>query len=159
MGLGTLGLEGGRRPMHEINVIPLVDVMLVLLVVFMVTAPLLTHAVKLELPRASNQPNVTRADHVEIAVQRDNHLYWNGEPIARDELEQRAARLAAQAPESLGKEVGRGVFRRDRDRAVGEGGAIFACIRWDRATGPLTPTGYCVPLDASKTTLSPNARS
>jgi biopolymer transport protein ExbD len=100
MGLGTLGLEGGRRPMHEINVIPLVDVMLVLLVVFMVTAPLLTHAVKLELPRASNQPNVTRADHVEIAVQRDNHLYWNGEPIARDELEQRAARLAAQAPDT-----------------------------------------------------------
>ncbi len=100
MGLGTLGLEGGRRPMHEINVIPLVDVMLVLLVVFMVTAPLLTNAVKLELPRASNQPNVTRADHVEIAVQRDNHLYWNGEPIARDELEQRAARLAAQAPDT-----------------------------------------------------------
>ena len=100
MGLGTLGLEGGRRPMHEINVIPLVDVMLVLLVVFMVTAPLLTHAVKLELPRASNQPNVTRADHVEIAVQRDNHLYWNGEPIARDELEQRAARIAAQVPDT-----------------------------------------------------------
>lgn len=100
MGLGTLGLEGGRRPMHEINVIPLVDVMLVLLVVFMVTAPLLTHAVKLELPRASNQPNVTRADHVEIAVQRDSHLYWNGEPIVRDELEQRAARLAAQAPDT-----------------------------------------------------------
>lgn len=100
MGLGTLGPEGGRRPMHEINVIPLVDVMLVLLVVFMVTAPLLTHAVKLELPRASNHPNVTRADHVEIAVQRDSHLYWNGEPIARDEFEQRAARLAAHAPDT-----------------------------------------------------------
>ena len=41
-----------------------------------------------------------RADHVEIAVQRDSHLYWNGEPSVRDELEQRAARIAAQVPDT-----------------------------------------------------------
>lgn len=100
MGLGTLGSAGDGRPMHEINVIPLVDVMLVLLVVFIVTAPLLTHAVKLELPQASSRPNATRADHVEIAVQRDGRIYWDGEPIAPDELARRAARLAAQAPDA-----------------------------------------------------------
>lgn len=86
--------------MHEINVIPLVDVMLVLLVVFIVTAPLLTHAVKLELPRASSQPNITRVDHVEIAVQHDGRIYWQGELVERGELERRAAVLAAQAPDT-----------------------------------------------------------
>lgn len=100
MGLGTLGSGDAGRPMHEINVIPLVDVMLVLLVVFIVTAPLLTHAVKLELPRASNSPNITRAEHVEIAVQRDGRIYWDGEPVEGGELERRATQLAAQAPDT-----------------------------------------------------------
>lgn len=100
MGLGTLGSGASGRPMAEINVIPLVDVMLVLLVVFIVTAPLLTHAVKLELPQASSQPNVSKAERVEIAVQADGRIHWNGEPVARDELERRAAALGAAAPES-----------------------------------------------------------
>lgn len=100
MGLGTLGSGGGGRPMAEINIIPLVDVMLVLLVVFIVTVPLLTHAVKLELPHASSHPNVSKAEHVEIAVQKDGRLHWNGAPITRAELEQRAARIAASAPDT-----------------------------------------------------------
>lgn len=99
MGLGTLGAER-KRPMAEINVIPLVDVMMVLLVVFIVTAPLLTHAVKLELPQANSRPNATRTEHFEIAVQRDGQIHWNGEPVTRVELEQRAARLAAAAPDA-----------------------------------------------------------
>lgn len=100
MGLGKLSNGDKGRPIHEINVVPLVDVMLVLLVVFIVTAPLLTHAVKLELPRASSHPNVTRANHVEIAVQRDGRIHWDGEPLARGEFERRAAALAGQAPET-----------------------------------------------------------
>lgn len=101
MGLGTLGNNGaGGRPMAEINVIPLVDVMLVLLVVFIVTAPLLTHAVKLELPQANSQPNVGKAERVEIALQADGRIHWNGEPIERAELEQRAAALGVSAPDS-----------------------------------------------------------
>lgn len=98
MGLGTLGSGSEGRPMADINVVPLVDVMLVLLVVFIVTAPLLTHAVKLELPQASNRPNISRAEHVEIAVQSEGHLYWNGEAVSRAELGRRAARLASDAP-------------------------------------------------------------
>jgi len=77
--------------------IPLIDVMLVLLVIFIVTAPFLTHAVKLELPQASNQPNINQMDHVEVAVQRDGQLYWNGQPVTPPELEQHAAHLAASA--------------------------------------------------------------
>ncbi|SMB28691.1 Biopolymer transport protein exbD1 [Sterolibacterium denitrificans] len=100
MGLGTLGGSSSGRPMAEINVVPLVDVMLVLLVVFIVTAPLLTHAVKLELPQARSQPNVTRSEHIEIAVQRDGTIFWNGTPLPREEVERRAAALALDAPDS-----------------------------------------------------------
>ena len=100
MGLGTLGSGSDKRPMAEINIIPLVDVMLVLLVVFIVTAPLLTHAVKLELPQASSQPNITRDDHVEISVQNDGRVCWEGQPLSRAELAQRAVQLAASAPDT-----------------------------------------------------------
>ncbi len=101
MAFGTLNSgAGGGRPVAEINLIPLVDVMLVLLVVFIVTAPLLTHAVKLELPRASSRPNTSSAKHIEIALQANGTLYWNGTAITRAELEQRAAQLALQAPDT-----------------------------------------------------------
>jgi biopolymer transport protein ExbD len=100
MGLGKLGAGSKGQPVSEINVVPLVDVMLVLLVVFIVTTPLLTHAVKLELPRASSHPNVTRADRVEIAVQRDGRIHWDGEPVTRDEFGRRAAALAGRAPDT-----------------------------------------------------------
>jgi len=95
MALGTLGTTG--RPMAEINMIPLIDVMLVLLVIFIVTAPLFTHAVKLELPQATSQPNISQRDHVEVAVQHDGQIYWNGQPVTAQELEQYAAQLAASA--------------------------------------------------------------
>ncbi len=95
---GLSGRNASARPMGDINVVPLVDVMLVLLVVFIVTAPLLTHAVKLELPRAASHPDVSRTDRVEIAVRQDGGLFWNGEALTGEELAQRAAALAAAAP-------------------------------------------------------------
>jgi biopolymer transport protein ExbD len=55
----------------EINVVPLVDVMLVLLVIFIITAPLLTHSVKIDLPKASSNPNITKPDHVELDDSRE----------------------------------------------------------------------------------------
>lgn len=97
MGLGS-PLNSTERPMAEINVIPLVDVMLVLLVVFMVTAPLLTHALRLDLPKARSQASSTQARHIEIAMQRNESLYWNGELVSPAELEMRAAQLASTAP-------------------------------------------------------------
>ncbi|OJX07718.1 MAG: biopolymer transporter ExbD [Burkholderiales bacterium 70-64] len=99
MGHGMHAGGRGGRPMSDINVIPLVDVMLVLLVVFIVTAPLLTHAVKLDLPRASSRPNVDRAERVEVAVQHDGSIHWNGEAVSYAELEQRAAHSAGQTPQ------------------------------------------------------------
>jgi biopolymer transport protein ExbD len=93
---GTGGDEFQRKPMAEINVIPLVDVMLVLLVVFIVTAPLLTQAVKLELPQANNQPNTPERKQAELSVQRNGTLFWDGQPISETELATLAARLAQQ---------------------------------------------------------------
>lgn len=78
----------------EINVVPLVDVMLVLLVIFIITAPLLTHSVKIELPKASSNPNITKPEHIEFAIREDGSLFWNGELIPKETL---AARFALEA--------------------------------------------------------------
>ena len=96
MAFGSMG--GGNRqvPMAEINVVPLVDVMLVLLVIFIITAPLLTHSVKVDLPKASSSPNITQPEHIEFALREDSSLYWNGEPVTMDVLAPRFAAAASQ---------------------------------------------------------------
>ncbi|MEO8297983.1 MAG: biopolymer transporter ExbD [Burkholderiales bacterium] len=81
------------QPMAEINMVPLIDVMLVLLVIFIVTAPLLTHAVKLELPQATSQVNPPVPNKIEFAIDAQGLRYWNGEGVSRDEA---AARFKAQ---------------------------------------------------------------
>ena len=74
------------QPMSEINTTPLVDVMLVLLVIFIITAPLLTHAVKIDLPQATSQPLEERPEVIDLAVDADGKLYWNDVEIASDAL-------------------------------------------------------------------------
>jgi len=78
------------QPMSEINTTPLVDVMLVLLVIFIITAPLLTHAVKIDLPQATSQPLEEKPEVIDLAVDADGKLYWNDVEVASDAL---AARL------------------------------------------------------------------
>jgi biopolymer transport protein ExbD len=80
-----------RAPVAEINMVPLIDVMLVLLVIFIVTAPLLTHAVKLELPRASSQADAVKADKIDFAIDAAGTRYWNGEPVSRAQALRRFA--------------------------------------------------------------------
>ena len=99
MAFGTFSIGRGSAPMAEINMVPLIDVMLVLLVIFMVTAPLLTHAVKIDLPKAASNPNITRPDHVSLAIDTAGRTWWNGEVVARSELTARLARSAAQNPQ------------------------------------------------------------
>lgn len=84
-------------PMSDINMVPLIDVMLVLLVIFIVTAPLLTQAVKLDLPKASAQVNDLRPEKIDLAVDAGGTLYWNGEAVARPELQQRLATAGSAA--------------------------------------------------------------
>ncbi len=97
---GNIQGSGSQPPMSEINVVPLVDVMLVLLIIFIITAPLLTHSVKVELPKAENVPNITRTENVELAIQMDGSLYWNGESVQFGELASRFTSTVAQAPQT-----------------------------------------------------------
>ncbi len=85
--------------MADMNVVPLVDVMLVLLVIFIVTAPLLTHAVKIDLPKASSSANITKPEHIEFGIREDGSLFWSGEQVTLDLLPQRFAAEAAKQPQ------------------------------------------------------------
>jgi biopolymer transport protein ExbD len=94
-------LESGDEdaPLTEINMVPLIDVMLVLLIIFMVTAPLLTHAVKVDLPKASSSANQTRPDTVQLAIDASNQIFWNGEAIDTAQLGERLQAAGAQQPQ------------------------------------------------------------
>ena len=93
------GAAGRGVPRAEINMIPLIDVMLVLLVIFMITAPLLTHAVKLDLPRASSSHPLP-AEKVDISVDAAGRLYWNARPLSADELAARLVVLGRDKPQT-----------------------------------------------------------
>jgi biopolymer transport protein ExbD len=99
MAFGGFEREGGSRPMAEINMIPLIDVMLVLLVIFIITAPLLTHAVKIDLPKAASTPNLTKPDNIQLAVNATGQIFWNGEVVSRPVLNERFAAAGKQNPQ------------------------------------------------------------
>ncbi|MET0718110.1 MAG: biopolymer transporter ExbD, partial [Pseudoxanthomonas sp.] len=95
-------------PMADINVTPLVDVMLVLLIIFIITAPLMSHKVQIKLPEANldkkEDPSKPRAPPINLAVKEDGTLYWNDERITKEILESRlssAAQLTPQPPLNL----------------------------------------------------------
>jgi biopolymer transport protein ExbD len=99
MAFGTF--NGGRTtaPMAEINMVPLIDVMLVLLVIFIITAPLLTHSVKIDLPRASSHANQTKPDNVQLGIRASGEVFWNGEAVAHSALETRLRVAARTEPQ------------------------------------------------------------
>jgi biopolymer transport protein ExbD len=74
------------EPMVEPNVIPLVDIMLVLLIIFIITIPVMTHAVKIDLPREVNQPTVTKPENINLSIDFDGTIYWNESMIDRTKL-------------------------------------------------------------------------
>ena len=91
--------DDGNEALAEINMIPLIDVMLVLLVIFIVTAPLLTHAVKVDLPKATSSPNLTKPDNVQVAVDAQSRVYWNGEVVTPEILADKLHGAAAATPQ------------------------------------------------------------
>lgn len=104
MAFGGFNQSGNTTPMAEINMVPMIDVMLVLLVIFILTAPLLTHAVKLDLPHATSQQNDLPPRHIDISITPDSAIFWDGTKIDAAQLDQRmqdAAKAAdpANAPE------------------------------------------------------------
>ncbi|MDQ7968054.1 MAG: biopolymer transporter ExbD [Oxalicibacterium faecigallinarum] len=86
-------------PMAEINVTPMVDVMLVLLVIFILAAPLFTHAIRLDLPSAASAPAPTDTSTVTLSIDASGNLFWNGEMVTREALEHHFAEAAQQQPQ------------------------------------------------------------
>ena len=96
-----------RKLMGEINVVPYIDVMLVLLVIFMVTAPLLTQGIEVELPKAGAEPIDSAADRLPLvlSVDPEGYLYLNvgddeSEPVAAEEVVAQVGRVMRTAPET-----------------------------------------------------------
>ncbi|RXR06051.1 ExbD/TolR family protein [Pseudoxanthomonas composti] len=95
------GNSGG--PMVDINVTPLVDVMLVLLIIFIITTPLMSQKVKVELPETKFQPeadaNEKRPNPITLAVTEDGSIYYNDEPVSKEVLESRLSSAAQMTPQ------------------------------------------------------------
>lgn len=104
MGMGVGGPSGGRdsyRPLSEINVTPLVDVMLVLLIIFMVAAPLMTVGVPVDLPKTTAEPVKPPKDPVVVTLTKDGKLFLLEQEVPADQLDQRLKALAAEDPSRL----------------------------------------------------------
>ncbi|MBW7923174.1 MAG: biopolymer transporter ExbD [Burkholderiaceae bacterium] len=99
MAFASFDRRNGSAPMADINMVPLIDVMLVLLVIFIVTAPLLTHAVRLELPKADSQVNRVEPERIDFAIDASGMRFWNGEPVSREEAAQRFLARGQQEPQ------------------------------------------------------------
>ena len=85
--------------MNEINMTPLVDVMLVLLIIFIITVPVMKHAVNIDLPRASSEPEQPKPQNILFSVTADGSYYWNETKIDDSELPNRLAAEAAKEPQ------------------------------------------------------------
>ena len=89
-------------PMADINVTPLVDVMLVLLIIFIITAPLMQHKVKIDLPQTdvvAKDDDVPKVMPITVSVKEDGSLFWNDEAVTREVLESRLSSVAQQVPQ------------------------------------------------------------
>jgi biopolymer transport protein ExbD len=85
--------------MNEINMTPLVDVMLVLLIIFIITVPVMQHAVNIDLPRASNQPENAKPETIRLSVDASGAYYWNDAPLSDAALSLQLLAAAGQSPQ------------------------------------------------------------
>ena len=97
MGMSIGG--GDDEPMMDINMTPLIDVMLVLLIMFIITIPVMTHAVKLDMPRATNAPSLAQPVVINLEIDFDGTVLWNGTPVDIEALEGYFRREAAIDPQ------------------------------------------------------------
>ena len=132
MAFASFDSKNASAPMAEINRVPLIDVRLVLLVIFIVTAPLLTQAAKLELPKVNAQVNELKPQKIAFAIDASGALFWNGEPVSRWVAQQR---FAAEGQRAVQPEV-----HLRADQAVAY--RYVAQSLADAAKGGLTKVGF-----------------
>ncbi len=99
MGMSVGKDDGDDAVMSEINTTPLVDVMLVLLIIFLITIPVVTAEVKLKLPVVTNEALITRPENITVAVDEKGYVYWNARRIAPESLLERMKQEALKVPQ------------------------------------------------------------
>ncbi len=98
MAFGRLERSPGARPLSEINMTPLIDVMLVLLVIFIITAPLIGSSLKLDLPKADGGPAGGSPAFVALAIDGDGRLFLGEQPATREQVVERVREAARRDP-------------------------------------------------------------
>jgi biopolymer transport protein TolR len=98
MAFGRLERNPGSQPMSEINMTPLIDVMLVLLVIFIITAPLMASSLKLDLPKANSGDNSSAAGVLAVAINNEGQLFLGDVPADQAQITQRAKEAALRDP-------------------------------------------------------------
>ena len=125
MNVGAASEDGEEQFNNSINTTPLVDVMLVLLIIFLITIPVVTHSVKLELPKERNLPTQTKPENVVLSVNRDGEVYWGLTRMA--DTEALVARLKIESVKEPQPEVH---IRGDAEvRYESVGRVVVACQR------------------------------
>jgi biopolymer transport protein ExbD len=100
MNVSSGDTEIDEKPMSEINTTPLVDVMLVMLIIFLITIPVITQSVKVDLPKAANIPTQTKPENINIAVDAQGNVYWNTAMVPTPEaLLERLKSIAVMDPQ------------------------------------------------------------
>jgi biopolymer transport protein ExbD len=121
--LGSSGAED--EVVSAINTTPLVDVMLVLLIIFLITIPVVTQTIAMNLPKETNIARQTRPENIEISVNKDGDVFWNAMPVADNEaLFQRLKKIAVMDPQP---EVHIRGDEKTRYESIGR--VVFACQR------------------------------
>jgi biopolymer transport protein ExbD len=101
MAFGGLNESDESRPMAQINMIPLIDVMLVLLIIFIITAPLITHSVRINLPQASASVNPEKPEKVTLSIDDQGEMYWNNSLIDMARLQDNLVQTAHRKPQPV----------------------------------------------------------
>jgi biopolymer transport protein ExbD len=124
VGMGVGPLEAEDEVVSSINTTPLVDVMLVLLIIFLITIPVVIQSTPVELPKEANQPTQTKPENINIAVNKDGDVFWNNELVDDGKLLARLKEVAVKQPQP---EVHVRADKSARYEFVGK--VVFACQR------------------------------
>ena len=124
MTVGNVGASGDPDVMVDINTTPLIDVMLVLLIIFLITIPVVIQSTPVELPKETNQPTQTKPENVNIVVNKDGDVLWNNELVDEKKLLARLKEIAVKKPQP---EVHVRGDKSARYEFVGK--IVFACQR------------------------------